>query len=86
MSMRLCVAVLSCLILGSYAWAQSVSNAQITGTVQDSAGATVPSAEVKAINTGTGLTRIATTAADGRYVMTELPVGPYQLEVTWTGR
>jgi len=77
-----------CLLIGfvcSLAWGQAISTSQIKGTVQDPSGAPVPGAEVKVTQTATGLSRTAVTGADGGYLFTELPVGPYQLEVTKEG-
>ena len=65
------------------AWGQAT--AQIHGTVQDSSGSAVPGAAVKATQTETGISRAVTSGADGGYVLTNLPVGPYQLEVTKEG-
>ena len=67
---------LACVVV----WAQA-STAQIHGVVQDSSGAAVPGAEVKAIQTETDVSRTVTSAADGGYVLTNLPVGPYRLEI-----
>jgi len=64
-------------------WAQATS--QIQGTVQDASGAAVPGTQVKATQTETGATRTATSAADGTYVLPNLPLGPYRLEVTRQG-
>ncbi len=58
---------------------------QIQGTVLDSTGAAVPGADVKATQTGTGAVRNATSAADGTYVLSNLPIGPYRLEVSKQG-
>ncbi len=78
-----CVLVLA---LGCAAvWGQAISTAQINGTVQDSSGLAVPAAEIKVTQTATGLVRSVMTAADGRYVLTDLPVGPYQIEVSKEG-
>ena len=71
----------SCLITCALLWGQAVSTSQITGVVQDASGLAVPGAEVKATQTDTGLVRTATTGPDGGYVLPDLPVGPYQLEV-----
>ena len=80
-------AVLATLLLALFTcavvWGQAT--AQIHGTVQDSSGSAVPGAEVKATQTETGLSRAVTTGSDGGYVLTNLPVGPYQLEVTKEG-
>lgn len=65
--------------------AQVVSTSQIKGTVQDATGLAVPGAQVKVTQTTTGLVRTTTSASDGSYVLPDLPVGPYQLEVTKDG-
>ena len=67
------------------AWAQAISTSQINGTVQDASGLAVPGAEVKATQTATGLVRTVTSGADGAFVLTNLPVGPYQIEVSKEG-
>src|SRR4051794_40767004 len=64
-------------------WAQATS--QIQGTVQDASGAAIPGAQVKATQTETGVVRNATSSADGTYVLPNLPLGPYRLEVTKQG-
>jgi hypothetical protein len=74
-----------CLFACAAAWSQAVSTSQIKGTVQDSTGLAVPGAEVKVTQKETNLIRVATTDTDGSYVLANLPVGPYQLEVTKQG-
>jgi hypothetical protein len=64
---------------------QAQSTAQIQGTVQDPSGAAVPGAEIKAIQTDTSVVRTVITGADGVYVLTNLSVGPYRLEVNHQG-
>src|ERR1700730_12404809 len=64
-------------------WAQST--AQIQGIAQDQSGLAVAGAEVKATQTDTGAVRTAMSGADGVYVLTSLPVGPYRLEVSHSG-
>ena len=76
---------LTSLLTCAAVWAQAVSTSQIKGTVQDSSGLGVPGAEVKATQTGTGVVRSTATGADGGYVLTDLPIGPYQLEVSKAG-
>jgi hypothetical protein len=61
------------------------ATSQIQGTVQDESGSAVPGAEVKATHTDTGAQRIAITGAAGEYVLPNLPIGPYRLEVGKTG-
>ena len=66
-------------------WGQGSQVAQIVGTVNDSAGAAIAGAQVKATQTSTGLARTATSASDGGFTITNLPVGPYVLEVSKEG-
>src|SRR5436305_230287 len=66
-------------------WAQSQNTAQIQGTVQDATGSAVPGAEVKATQTATGAIRVATSGDDGGYVLPNLPIGPYRLEISKQG-
>ena len=69
--------------LSALAWSQALT--QIQGTVQDSTGAAVPGATLKATQTETGVSRTATSGADGAYVLPNLPVGPYMLKVVLQG-
>ncbi len=66
-------------------WAQSAATSQVSGTVLDPTGASVPDAQVKLTQTDTGLVRTATSGSDGRYSVLSLPTGPYQLEVSKQG-
>jgi hypothetical protein len=67
----------------------NVAGQQITGsirgTVLDPSGATVQAATVTAQQVETGLTRSAMTDRQGAYVLIELPIGHYQLEVRAKG-
>ena len=78
--------VLSLLICGLFAatglWAQT---AQISGSVKDASGGAIPGAEVKATQTATGAARTATSGSDGNYTLTNLPIGPYMLEISKEG-
>src|SRR5581483_11002632 len=76
-----------CLLMsfGVLAWSQAASTSQIQGVVQDATGLPVQGAEVKATQTDTGTSRSATTSPDGTYVLPNLPVGPYRLEVSKEG-
>src|SRR5665213_1477378 len=65
------------------AWAQATS--QIQGVVQDATGAAVPGAEVKATQTDTNAVRATISGADGTYVLPNLPIGPYRVEVSKVG-
>lgn len=72
-----------CLCVG--ASAQAVSSSQISGVVQDSSGLVVPGATVTVTQTATAMTRTTITGADGNYILPNLPVGPYRLQVTKEG-
>ena len=64
-------------------WGQST--AQINGNVRDASGLAVPDATVKVTQTATGAVRTANSGTDGAYVLANLPIGPYLLEVTKDG-
>jgi hypothetical protein len=66
-------------------WGQSQAAAQISGIVSDTSGAIVPNAKVTATHVDTGLVRRTTSNVDGFYVVPNLPVGSYTLEVQATG-
>jgi hypothetical protein len=68
----------------SAAVAQQITG-NIRGTVSDPSGAVVQSATVTAQQSETSLTRTATTDHGGNYLLVELPVGHYQLEVAAKG-
>src|SRR6266478_1369511 len=71
--------------LGVLGWAQAVSTSQINGTVQDASGAVLPGAEIAATQTDTGAVRNTISNETGAYVLPNLPVGPYKLEVSLPG-
>jgi len=78
---------LVCLIVvlaGANVFAQQITGS-IRGTVSDPSGAVVDAATVTANQTETGLTRTAMTNRTGAYVLLELPVGHYQLQVEAKG-
>ena len=62
--------------------AQAVANAEIRGVITDPTGALFPGAQVKATQTDTGTYGLRSAATDGSYVLPNLPVGPYRLEVS----
>jgi hypothetical protein len=59
--------------------------AQISGIVRDSGGGVLPGADVTATHTDTGVTRSTVSESSGAYVLANLPVGPYRLEVKLQG-
>ena len=70
-------------LLGYALWAQTT--AQIQGTIQDVSGSAVPGASVKATQTDTGAVRTTISNTDGTYVLANLPIGPYKLEISKLG-
>jgi len=74
-----CFAVATCF---STAMSQAQSNAaDLQGTVRDANGAVVANASVTVRNTGTNVSREATTNDDGYYKIVNLPPGDYELNV-----
>ncbi|MBM4194676.1 MAG: TonB-dependent receptor [Gemmatimonadetes bacterium] len=71
------------LLTAAAAWAQAT--AQLSGTVRDESGGVLPGVTVSATQTDTGFTRTVVTAETGSYVLTNLPTGPYRLEVSLSG-
>jgi hypothetical protein len=77
-------------VLAMIVCASSIASAQqitgsIRGTVADASGGFVQGASVSAKQTETGLTRTAMTDRAGAYILLELPVGHYQLQVEAKG-
>ncbi|MGD1073865.1 MAG: carboxypeptidase-like regulatory domain-containing protein [Bryobacteraceae bacterium] len=60
-------------------------SAVLSGTVTDPSGAVVAAAAVTAIDTDTGATRSATTGPEGRYQMSALAVGTYEIRARKQG-
>ena len=71
-------------ILAALSYSQT-SFGRISGTVDDSTGAPVAGATVTIRNTDTQLSRTVTTDTNGLYVVTQLPIGPYNVEVNQQG-
>lgn len=51
----------------------------LTGSVTDSSGAAVPGVKVEALNTRTGISRVATTESTGGYSFNDLQAGSYRV-------
>ncbi len=62
-----------------------VSTGQISGTVKDANGATLPGAAVTVIDKQTTLERRTTADSDGFYLITNLPPGSYRVKVELNG-
>ena len=65
--------------------AQQSTNAQITGIVTDSTGASVPGVSIKATNTATNVDFSTVSNEAGVYVLPQLVPGPYQITVSKEG-
>jgi len=76
---------LSALSLCALTLMAQVPSAVLTGIVRDSSGAVVPNVKVRAINTGTNLSREAVTDASGTYRIAALNPGPYRVEAESAG-
>jgi carboxypeptidase family protein len=75
---------ISVLLSSGLAWAQ-LSTAQLSGRVTDESGAVLPGATITILQTDTGFTRSDVTDGNGSYVVSNLPPGPYRLEVMLQG-
>ena len=76
-------AVLFCTVASS-AIAQT-SFGRISGTATDPTGAGVAGAQILVRNTETQATRTVQTNSNGFYVVTDLPIGPYSVEINQQG-
>src|ERR1041385_1773429 len=74
---------LALLLTTTSAWAQAT--AELNGRVTDESGGVLPGVTVTATQTDTGFTRSVVTETNGLYVVSNLPTGPYRLEVALQG-
>src|SRR3990172_710955 len=81
---RLAVYLLACLVVANPMVAQ-LTTATISGVVKDLTGGVIPGVAITVTNQETGLTRSGTTAADGSYRFSALPVGPYEVRTEHPG-
>src|SRR5688572_27845825 len=65
--------------------AQAQNVGAISGRVADTSDAVIPGATIEIKNLDTGFTRTVQSDAQGNYRAPELPLGAYQLEVTFAG-
>ena len=72
-------------IFPAEAWAQSAGASQIAGVITDPSGALVANARVKATRQDTREVRSTASTANGSYLLPNLPVGQYTLEVAADG-
>ncbi len=80
------VAFLSVVLLVSgHTVLAQVESGQVSGVITDPSGGVVVGAVVSAKDADRGIDRSATTNGSGSYVLTNLPIGTYQLTVEATG-
>ena len=80
-----CLCLLLILLGTTHAlWAQSTT-ATIAGTVTDESAAVLPNAQIAVTNTATGVKRSVSTDAAGRYIVSQLPPGTYDVSSSLTG-
>jgi hypothetical protein len=72
------------LLFAPIAFSQQITGS-LRGTVTDPSGAVIEGATVSAKQNETGLTRTTTTDRAGAYLLPELPVGHYQLQIERNG-
>src|SRR5215510_2638671 len=73
------------LLLTAASASAQLSTAELSGRVTDTSGAVLPGVTVTMTQTNTQATRTSVTDADGTYVISNLPTGPYRLEVGLQG-
>src|ERR1700681_4089546 len=78
------VMLLALISFAPRAMAQTIDG-NLTGTVVDPTGATVPNATVEITNTATGIKSAAQTGVDGGYRFNNISVGNYDISVTASG-
>ncbi|HXD20005.1 MAG TPA: carboxypeptidase regulatory-like domain-containing protein [Vicinamibacterales bacterium] len=75
----------SILVLATVPARAQLATAELNGRVTDSSGAVLPGATVTVTQTATGLVRTVVTDGNGSYLISNLPTGPYRLEVALQG-
>lgn len=72
-------------LLGTATGSAQVTFGSVTGLVTDPGGAVIPGAEVRLTNSDTAEQRVAATGATGRFTMSQLKAGTYELAVETAG-
>ena len=62
-----------------------VTTATLVGLVRDTSAAVIPGATVVATHEGTGVARDSVTDANGEFVLSALPSGPYTVRIELSG-
>ncbi len=76
--------LLAVMLASAYAFSQQTTGS-IRGMISDPTGAIVQNANITALQLETGLARATASDNSGNFVLLELPVGHYQLEISATG-
>jgi hypothetical protein len=79
------LAVLALVLCSAFSARAQVTSADVRGTIMDEQGAAIAGADVAITSSNTGYTRSMTSASDGQYTFTELPLGTYSIHVTHAG-
>ena len=72
-------------VVGTDRLAAQTATATIQGTVTDASGGSIPGATITVKNLGTAATQMVQSDAQGRYNISNLPVGNYELQATQGG-
>src|ERR1700685_4582243 len=84
-----CLFFLSILAIAALAFSPIIAaqstGGRIRGTVSDPSGAAVVSAKVTLINEATNVSRDVDTGSNGDYLLNEVPIGSYEIDVTQQG-
>ena len=83
-SMWICAALLVLMVSASRVQAQA-ETATISGTATDPSGAALVGAKVSAANVGTGASQGTVTDSGGRYKISPLAVGTYDVQTSLSG-
>src|SRR5215831_9269899 len=77
--------ILDTLLLVPAAFSQSTTSQEISGLVQDATGSVVPNATINVKNNETGFVRTAQSNESGIYVVSNLPIGTYEISASASG-
>src|SRR5215469_17325686 len=73
------------LVCANTAWAQTSTAGTVLGQVMDEQHAAIPGAAVKLVDTSTNIAQTTVTNSEGRYVITPVNPGDYNLTFTKDG-
>ena len=84
--LRATVLIMNVLLVlsGQAAWGQTTT-ASVVGVVRDATDSVLPGASVTVTNSQTGVAREVVTNQDGRYRLTNIPIGQYQVSAGLAG-